>query len=499
MFTDDVRHQVWDQVQSHPVRAFARFLTPDTLAGAARSCGRRLSSCPLNLAHLVWLGLSLAIDQTQSFASVLTVTFKLLIDADLLPQADPAPKPKRGAKRRRSGRPKGAKRSPRQPAVPRRSKHDPHCADPTKVSEEAFVKARARMPLQYWIALVMLLADRFARHHEDRIRWKRFRLLAMDGTLLNLPRYQALRDHYGTARSGKGGTIPQARLVMLQFPLARIPYRFAVAPKSQAEKVMAATLLAHLRPDDLLLMDRGFWSYGLFSQIQQRGAFFATRKIEQVHLKLIRRLGPKDTLVRLVPTDKRWKKTGWPESLELRRIDYQVQGFRPSALITNVTDPKLITRQEWVGMATHKAGEVLNKSIYHRRWKIETTFSELKVRQGLGKLKGRTPGTIDYEIASHVLLYLMVRWLMVEAAEAHGLDPSRLSFTEALREVRTMILSLVTSSPRHVRKVLIPRLLARLAEHVVPERDGRHYPRPNDTKTRDLGHGRKQKPSKLVA
>jgi hypothetical protein len=150
-------------------------------------------------------------------------------------------------------------------------------------------------------------------------------------------------------------------------------------------------------------------------------------------------------------------------------------------------------------MATHKAGEVLNKSIYHRRWKIETTFSELKVRQGLSKLKGRTPGTIDYEIASHVLLYLMVRWLMVEAAEAHGLDPSRLSFTEALREVRTMILSLVTSSPRHVRKVLIPRLLARLAEHVVPERDGRHYPRPNDTKTRDLGHGRKQKPSKLVA
>jgi DDE family transposase len=498
MFTDDVRHQVWDQVQSHPVRAFAKFLTPDIFAEAARSCGRELSTCPLNLAHMVWLGLYHAIDETQSFASVLKVTFKLLMDADLLPQQDPTPPPKRAAKRTSRGRSKGAKRSPRKSAVPKRSKHDPRCPDPTKVSEEAFVKARARMPLQFWIALVMLLSDRFAHQHEDRIRWKRFRLLAMDGTLLNLPRYQALRDHYGTARSGKGGTIPQARLVMLQFPLARIPYRFAVAPKKQAEKVMAVPLLAHLRCDDLLLMDRGFWSYGLFSQIQQRGAFFATRKIEQVHLKPIRRLGPKDTLVRLVPTDKRWKKPGWPESLELRRIDYQVQGFRPSALITNVTDPKLVSRQEWVGMATHKAGEVLNKSIYHHRWEIETTFSELKVRQKLSTLKGRTPGTTNYEIASHVLLYLMVRWLMVEAAEAHGLDPLRLSFTEALREVRAMIPSLVTRPLPYVTTVLIPRLLARLAEHVVPERPGRHYPRPNDTKTRDLGHGRKQRPSKLV-
>ena len=499
MFTDDVRHQVWDQVQSHPVRAFAKFLTRDALAEAARRCGRGLSASPLNLAHMTWLGLALAIDRTQSFASVLTLTFKMLIDAGRLVPPDAAPERKPRTKRSRKGKPKGAKRPRRRPAAPGRSKHDPRRSDPTKVSEEAFVKARARMPLRYWITLVMLLADRFGREHEDRIRWKRFRLLAIDGTLLNLPRYQALRDHSGTARSGRGGTIPQARLVMLQFPLARVPYRFAVAPKSQAEKLMAAPLLTHLRPDDLLLMDRGFWSYGLFSQVRQRGAYFATRKIEQVHLKVIRRLGPKDTLVRLIPTDKRWKKMGWPESLELRRIDYQVRGFRASALITNVTDPKLVSRREWVGMATHRAGEVLDKSVYHRRWEIETTFSELKVRQGLGQLKGRTPGTIDYEIASHVLLYLMVRWLMVEAAEAHGLDPLRLNFTEALREVRAIMPALVTRSPRHVQSVLIPRLLARLAEHEVPERPGRHYPRPKDRKTRDLGHGRKQQPSKMVA
>jgi hypothetical protein len=494
MFTDDLRRHVWNQVQSQPVRAFAKILTQDTLAEAARLCGRKLTACPLNLAHMVWLGLRCAIDETQTFAAVLTVTFKLLADLGRLLEFGSEPRQQRPGKRQRS-----PKRKSRRAAQRKRAKHDPHRSDPTQISEEAFVKARARMPLEYWIALVMLLADRFAREHKNLIRWKRFRLLAMDGTLINLPRWQPLRDYYGTARSGKGGTIPQARMVMLQFPLTRIPYRFAMGPKSRAEKTMAATLLEHLQPNDLLLIDRGFWSYGLFAQIQQRGAFFATRKIEQVHLKVVRQLGPKDTLVRLVPTDKRWKKQGWPESLELRRIDYQIRGFRPSALITNVTNPKLISRQEWIGMASHEAGQVLDHSVYHRRWEIETTFRELKVTQGMSNLRGRTPGSINYEIAGHLLLYLMVRWLMVEAAEEHGLDPLRLSFAEALREIRAMLPMLVIQSKCHVRKVLLPRLLARLAEHVVAERLGRHYPRPNDTKTRNLGHGRRQKPSKLAA
>lgn len=496
MFTDDLRHQVWDQVQSHPVRAFAKFLTPGTLAEAAARCGRKITACPLNLAHLVWLGVGLAIDRTRSFASALSFTFKLLSDVGLLAVPDTTPQPQRPSpsKRRR-----GRKRKGTTQRRPKRSKHDPRGGDPTKVSEEAFVQARAGMPLGFWIALTLLLADRFEREHADGIRWKRFRLLAMDGTLINLPRRQALRDYFGAARSGKGGRTPQARLVMLQFPLARVPYRYALAPKRTAEKTMAMDLLLHVRPDDLLLVDRGFWSYGLFAQIQQQGAFFGTRKIEQVKLKVIRRLGPKDTLVRLTPTAAKWKKPPWPKSLELRRIDYQIRGFRPGALITNVTDPAVISRAEWVGMATHRAGAVLQSSLYHRRWQVETTFSELKVSQGMRALRGRTVGSIHYEIASHVLLYLMVRWLMVEAAQAHGLDPLRLSFTEALREIRAMLPALITCSRSRVRRVLLPRLLARLASHVVPERPGRHYPRPNDTKTRDLGHGKKKKPSKLVA
>ena len=354
--------------------------------------------------------------------------------------------------------------------------------------------------MEFWVALALVLADRFAREHADHLRWKQFRLLALDGTLVNLPRWKALAKHYGTAKGRRGGRIPQARLVMLQFPLTRVPYRFALGTKHQAEKTLAEPLLKALGNDDLLLIDRGFWSYGLFCQIVERKAYFAIRQIAQVKLKHLRTLGPDDSLVRWTPTSSKWRKLGLPESMELRRLVYQVRGFRPSALITNVTDPAVISRREWVGMTTvHEAGRILDDSIYHRRWEIETSFSELKCFQDMKGLRGRTRGTIDYEIASHVLLYLLVRWLMMESALEVGEDPLLLSFVDALREINGMRETLMTASPARIRNVLLPRLLQRIAEHRVLPRPGRHFPRPNDTKVKNLGRGKKRIPSKLPA
>jgi Transposase DDE domain len=495
MFTDDARCRVWEQVQSRGIRSFAKFMTPRLFTEAARICQRRISSNPLNLVNLVWIGVAYALDETKSFANILKVTFKILMDAPNSVLEDVCPKPEPPRRPGRNGR-----RLARKAAKKKRSKHGPQQDDPTQVTEEAFVQARARMPLDFWITLALLLADRFEKEHEDTIRWKGFRLLALDGTLVNLPRYKALADHFGTAKNGRGGRIPQARLVMLQFPLARIPYRFVVGPKSQAEKTMAEPLLGHLRRDDLLLMDRGFWSYGLFCRIVQQQAFFAIREISQAHLKRIGTLGANDTLVRCAPKDKKWRRLGLPEAMVLRRIAYQVRGFRPSALITNVTDPNVVSYAEWVGMTTkHEVGRVLDNAIYHRRWEIETSFREVKVSQRMKCLRGRTPGSIYYEIGSHMLLYLMVRWLIVEAAAEHGMDPLRVSFTEALGEIKDMAQTLVTASLRRIQTVLLPRLLRRIASHHVPLRPGRHYPRPNDTKVKNLGHGRKQLPAKLVA
>jgi hypothetical protein len=115
------------------------------------------------------------------------------------------------------------------------------------------------------------------------------------------------------------------------------------------------------------------------------------------------------------------------------------------------------------------------------------------------RLRGRTPETIAFEVAGHVLLYLLVRWLMVEAAVATGEDPLRLSYSGALSALTAMIPALVQASPGRAVRILVPRLLSRRARHFVPFRPNRHYPRPHDTKVKNKGKGKKQLPSKLAA
>lgn len=180
-----------------------------------------------------------------------------------------------------------------------------------------------------------------------------------------------------------------------------------------------------------------------------------------VKLTTLKRQGHGQRLVRWTPKDSRgnWRKAGLPKSIDLRVIEYRVPGFRPQAIVTNVLSSDAISREDWTRLTTscQDAHRKLLPGLFHRRWEIETSYSELKVIQGMeGQLRSRTPQSIAYEIAGHVVLYLLIRWLMVEAAVKHGLAPLRLSFLQAFRELQLMRASLLLASPHWVRTVLLP-------------------------------------------
>jgi len=270
-------------------------------------------------------------------------------------------------------------------------------------------------------------------------------------------------------------------------------------PYSVGERTVATAILEGLRRDDLVLIDRGFWSYGLFAQIRQHQAHFAIRQMNGVVFKTLKSLGPQDRLVRWTPSDRQWQEEGRPASIRLRVIGYQIKGFRPSAVVTSVLDSKVISRDEMVRLATvDQAGRVLDAGLYHRRWEIETTLSEIKVTQQMEEsLRSRTTEGIAFEVAGHLLLYFLIRRQMVAAALAVGVSPLRLSYKGALEDVQDMRETLLKARAGAAQRVLVPRLLEQIGSHVIPFRPNRHYPRPRDTQVKNKGKGKKQLPSKL--
>jgi hypothetical protein len=496
MFVDHNRQAVWNQIQQRDFRTFARFLTREVIELAACRAGVALGGGPLCLFVLVRLAIACAMHPTRSFAAVLTLALKLM-------RNDPAWDPDSLLRDAHKSQPKPQSQSRTgRHSAPSPSKHDPRgSGDPFSVSPSAFSQARHAMPWAFWVALVTILSERFEEEHSELIRFKSFRLLALDGTSLKLHRWSDLRQRAGTSENGKGLPTPQARLVLLHLPLVRLPVRFELVPYSVGERTVATGILESLRRDDLVLIDRGFWSYGLFGQVRRREADFAIRLMSGVALKTLQSLGTQDRLVRWTPSDRQWQDEGLPASIRLRVIDYQIQGFRPSAVVTSVLDPTVISRDEFVRLATvDQAGRTLDPGLYHRRWEIETTFFELKVTQGMKEsFRSRTTEGIAFEVVGHLLLYFLVRRLIVEAALAVGVDPLRLSYKGALEDVQDMRESMLKAGDPSAQRVLMPRLLDQMGRHVIPYRPGRHYSRPNDTKVKNKGKGKQQLPSKLGA
>ena len=269
MFRDELRYEAWDEIRQSDLSGFRKLLPDSVLEEAGRRAGVEEQHCPLCGANLVWLGIVAALHHTLSCAKVLTETVRMLdLAANGLPE--PIVKGRRNAERCKS----------------KRSKHDPRGTDPAVVSEEAFVHARRNMPQAWWECLIHVLTERFEGQHGQVIRWKEFRLLSLDGTTLRLPKAQRLSKHFGTSGNGKKRTA-QARMVLLQFPLVRLPWRYKLCPISQGERTVAERLLKDLKPQDLVLMDRGFWSYGLFHQVQSAGAFFGIRLPAKVKLRTL--------------------------------------------------------------------------------------------------------------------------------------------------------------------------------------------------------------------
>ena len=89
---------------------------------------------------------------------------------------------------------------------------------------------------------------------------------------------------------------------------------------------------------------------------------------------------------------------------------------RTITLVTTLTDPKL-----WPVK--------LLAALYHRRWKIELYWDDIKTVLQMDMLSCKTPAMVHKEIQMHLIAYNLIRALMAEAALTAHVPLERVSFT----------------------------------------------------------------------
>lgn len=302
-------------------------------------------------------------------------------------------------------------------------------------SKSAIFQARVRLGSKPLAALFARVAEPIGGQATPGVWLARRRLVAVDGTCLDVADTPGNAEFFGRPGVNKGeqAAFPQARVVALAECGTHAVFAAQVGAYTQSEATLTGTLLDRLEPGMLLVADRGFFSYALWRKAIGTGADLLWRVRTD-------KAGPKPVHLQDLP-DGSWLahlRRSTPaaarreEPMLVRVIDYSIDDGRENSttyrLFTTVLDPGEVSA---VDLA----------AAYTQRWEIELAFDELKTHQRGPRtvLRSKSPDLVLQEIWGHLCCHYAIRCLMTEAAHHSGHDPDRVSFVAALRITRQTI------------------------------------------------------------
>jgi hypothetical protein len=257
------------------------------------------------------------------------------------------------------------------------------------------------------------------------------RLVAIDGTCLDLADTPANDDHFGRpgVMKGERSAFPQARVVALAECGTHAMFDAVIGAYTTPENALAAELIGGLQRGMLCLADRGFYSFEAWQNASSTGADLLWRVKDNLKLDPVKNLPDGSWLAEVFhSTQDRHRQ----RPATVRVIEYTVDDGRepvgPVRLITTIVDHR-------------KAPALELARAYVQRWEIETAFDELKTHQRGPRavLRSKSPELVTQEIWGHLCCHYAIRTLMFEAASHAGHDPDRVSFVAALRISRRSI------------------------------------------------------------
>lgn len=309
-------------------------------------------------------------------------------------------------------------------------------------SDSAISQARTRLGYEPFEALFQRAAVPLARPMSPNAFFARLRVTAVDGVVLDVPDSASNAEAFGY--SGRENTnrsaFPQVRVVTLSEVGTHATIGAALGPYATGERALATEVFNTYLDDTMLLVaDRGFYSYELFTRAADIGAHLLWRVKDDLTLPVRTWLPDGSYLSEILPSKIRAAitRTGRTELGDghrraVRVIEYMIEGrgqdMTTIRLVSTLLDP-------------HQAPAAPLAAVYAERWEHELIFDEIETHQMHPSkvLRSRTASLVRQEIWAYLLTHYAVRAFIAGAADDIGDDPDRLSFIRAIRLIRRSV------------------------------------------------------------
>jgi ribosome-associated toxin RatA of RatAB toxin-antitoxin module len=323
------------------------------------------------------------------------------------------------------------------------------------MSQQAFSAARQKIKWEAFRELFQ--ASVTGSYHEEWEKWRGFRLMAVDGSFIQLPSDPELVGCYGGL--GKEGVSATALASLLYDLENDIIVDARIGPVSGNERTMAEEHLQALlglesfqRRRELVIFDRGYPSHELIKSLQDK-------EIQYVMRIQGRFIWEKD-----MPKGREgWVKLG-KERQKVRVIQITLDNGERETLITNI------------------GAEVLEygvfKELYHQRWGIETKYQQVKQRLELENFSGRLVDNIKQDFYAMMTISNMLASFVREANRKVKKEREKrgnkyeyqVNVNHAIGVFKDRLIGVVLEERRGRRVRLMKELAREIKRRVVPIR-----------------------------
>jgi hypothetical protein len=357
------------------------------------------------------------------------------------------------------------------------------------VVPSAVADARARLGEEPMEWLFTRCADDWAHGSARRHDWRGLALYGVDGTTLRVPDSDENRTTFGrhvTVRGQSG--YPMVRMAALMALRSHLLAAVDFGPYGESEMTYAAALWPSLPSDSLVILDRYFLSAPVLVPLCRDGSnrHWLTRAKPNTVMHVIERLGPGDEIVELETSPESLRKyPTLPRRYRARAIRYQRKGFASQILLTSLLDQKAYPGREIV-------------TLYHERWEIELGYDEIKTEllDREEAIRSKTPEGVRQELWGILIAYNLIRLEMERVAAEAKVDPTRISFVNAMRLICDEWLWCAIAKPGAIPRNLRNLRAALTGLVLPPRRSERRYPREVKLTT---GYYARKRPPPIVA
>lgn len=344
------------------------------------------------------------------------------------------------------------------------------CVASRVVTKAALTLARRKLHFGAFVEINRVIVDAFYAERRVR-RWHGFRLLAVDGSTAVLPRSNEVLAWFGVVDEQQSTPCALARVSTAYDVLNRIIVDAHLAPYRIGEQELALEHMGQLGLQDLVLFDRGYPAFWLFSFLRMRAIQFCAR----VHVNYsppveqFVRSGKPEQLIELMPGGQaraRCRHKGLSiEPVAVRLVRVELKSGEVEVLLTSLLDPVAYPHQVFA-------------DLYQQRWGIEEGFKTLKCRVELENFTGKSVHAVMQDFHAKIvttnLTALLVHQAQSELPPTERLYAVRVNFSHAVARMKDTIVRLFTSSNRHQILTAFLDLLRRTVE---PVRADRSFPR----------------------